>query len=416
MNKLSTIFVVLFTIIMATKTNAQIANFASPVIDPFGISIAPESGKLYETRATDFADLDNDGDYDLILVGETSDLSGYDTRFIGFQENVGTAESPMFTGKITDLVFYEINDISSSMEVSLSSGDFDLDGDIDIISLGQYGAVTRLFTNTGNKNEYKFSSDNIKVNVCDLQNLEFWTSVEAVDLDNDGDQDLVLCGAEKAYSNRSVYFYENNSTNNNIDFSKAPVKLFDIKDNSKYVNVSFHDLDGDMDHDCLIGLSNDFDDKKYYYAENIGDVTEFKFEDYIPQNFNLEVYDFIEKFSGHNLIDIDNNGTIDLFVNGGRDEAKIQYFDLIYFENKTVLNVDPSNQSEIQAIYPNPAKQVVYLDNEAEKIRVFNTQGKLMIELYQPSRKVSVKGLDTGLYYIQIFNKKHSFTKTFYKL
>jgi len=164
---------------------------------PNGIGIA---GTLHEKEIslTDvfqssvaWADYDNDGDLDLVL-------SGYDgtDRYCRIYQNSG---SP-------DYNFPWDQSLTGVSEGSLAWGDYDRDGDLDLLVTGLPGAevepVSILYRND---NETFISSGESLLGVR-------YSSVGWGDWDNDGDLDLALAGYNTSVSPfRHLIIYENDS-------------------------------------------------------------------------------------------------------------------------------------------------------------------------------------------------------------
>jgi hypothetical protein len=113
-----------FTYFENTGT-ATSPSFAAAVSNPFGLSIA-----LGVYMKLDFADLDQDGDMDLM-----TGVSFYDdTKNLLYFENTGTATAPNFASAVTNPFGLP----SSQAKGSCSFGDIDNDGDMDILSVHTY--------------------------------------------------------------------------------------------------------------------------------------------------------------------------------------------------------------------------------------------------------------------------------------
>ncbi len=112
-------------IFLENTGTATAPSFAAPVFNPFGIST------LVEQPFFDFADLDVDGDLDLVIAG--------DNRFsppleIEYLENTGTATAPAFASGQTGVLNF--GPISSGFSVP-ELADIDWDGDPDLFALGE---------------------------------------------------------------------------------------------------------------------------------------------------------------------------------------------------------------------------------------------------------------------------------------
>ncbi|MBI1183412.1 T9SS type A sorting domain-containing protein [bacterium] len=218
---------------------ASAPDFASSVANPFGLKAATIMG------APNLVDIDGDGDFDL-LAGE------YYGNF-EFFENIGTSSGPQFArpqknalglSKCRDLVFPTIADLDGDGDYDVLAGEFygnfqyfentgsktnpqfaaqvknpfgldslygynqpnladiDNDGDFDVLACDYYG-VMYFFENTGTATAPAFKK--AVPNAFNLNNpdktLAFPTTV---DLDNDGDLDVLvgtLFGIMRYYEN-----------------------------------------------------------------------------------------------------------------------------------------------------------------------------------------------------------------------
>lgn len=175
-------------------------------------------------------DLDGDGDYDLIY--------GTDAGLLYVYENTGTPQAPAFTYNAS---FFKIIKLDANAS-TVSFADYDKDGDYDFISGSWLGKVN-YFQNTGNSKRPAFAQTAMPF--TNLTTGSYNVPV-FVDLDKDGDQDIVsgnLSGKLTLFVNTNGTFSTNSSY-----FS--------------FVNVSggsypaFADLDGDGDYDLLVGAES----------------------------------------------------------------------------------------------------------------------------------------------------------------
>lgn len=138
-----------------------------------------------------WGDYDNDSDLDILLMGylEISDDSGR----VVFNEEV-TRIYQNNAGEFTDIEA----DLPGLYVGAADWGDYDNDGDLDLILCGASGSeyVTKLFNNDSGA----FNDTNIS-----LQEVRYG-SVAWGDYDNDGDLDLLLSGATSTISRITILY------------------------------------------------------------------------------------------------------------------------------------------------------------------------------------------------------------------
>lgn len=252
---------------------------------PFG----PQAGQSNVT----LIDIDNDGDYDY-FSGQ-----GYRQHQMYYAENRGTPEEPYFEHQGDT---YHYQDIYFGIPFNFDMGDIDEDGDYDLI-VCKHGGNIAYYENIGTSEEANF------VLVTDdflpqRDTTDWMETPELADIDNDGDLDLFLAGG---YAH--LYFFENLGTNSMPQFMQRYDTTF------FYVQHYFGgallgnsvDIDGDGDDD--IGLGRDL-----LINESIGDEIRFtKYERMLP--FVLGCF-----------VDMDADGDYDYLAPGS-------YSIIAYFEN-----------------------------------------------------------------------------------
>ena len=176
-----------------------------------------------------FADLDNDGDYDL-LIGEGP--SGISYAY----ENTGTANSPIWTEKPG----WDVPSVGKGAKPTFA--DLDNDGDHDLlVGEGPYGR-TFGYENTGNASSPIWTAKP----GWNLSSVGMGASPALADLDGDGDYDLLI-GERYGVS----FAYENTGSASSPNWTRK--NSWDSSDVGNAAGPAFADLDGDGDYDLLIG-------------------------------------------------------------------------------------------------------------------------------------------------------------------
>ena len=164
---------------------ATAPQFAAPVEDPFGLAVGDR-----RLPFPTFADLDDDGDYDLLLG--TSDyvyISYDDYTYAGklsYFENTGSATEAEFATAVDDPFGLE----ETNFLAAPTFGDIDGDGDLDLF-VGDYDeGVIQYFENIGTALIPSF--DSAEENAFGLVSVLTVSTPALADLDGDGDLDLMV--------------------------------------------------------------------------------------------------------------------------------------------------------------------------------------------------------------------------------
>ena len=196
-----------------------------------------------------FADLDNDGDQD-VLVGM------YPYGFTIYYENIGNAGNPVYGEPI-------INPFGLPTIAEFTSpafADIDADGDLDLF-IGDFpNGYTHYFENIGTKEAPVFAE--AVINPFGLTSTGFVSSPEFEDIDADGDLDVFI-----GIDTGDALYFENIGDASNPVFAAAVTNPFGLESVGGSSSHEFADLDGDGDLDALLGTK----DGLTFYFENVAD-------------------------------------------------------------------------------------------------------------------------------------------------
>jgi hypothetical protein len=177
--------------------------FAAPVTNPFSLLLNVVRGNSQPT----FADLDNDGDLDLVIGSEFNNSGSNEILF--YFENTGTVNAPVFAAPLENPFslnptgpFYEMNHAKLI--------DIDGDGDFDILVGTEYydgdyntpDGIFKYYENTGTASLPAFAAE--VENPFGLTGPQRGFAFDVADIDNDGDLDIVA-GEDGYYGNFFVW-------------------------------------------------------------------------------------------------------------------------------------------------------------------------------------------------------------------
>ncbi|CAH2572323.1 Dentin sialophosphoprotein [Planktothrix rubescens] len=291
------------------------------------------------------ADFDKDGDTDILLTGSSS--SG---RISKIYSNNGS-------GGFSENTNVSLTGVSYS---SVTTADFDNDGDTDILLTGQgsSGNISKIYSNNGSGG----FSENTNVSLTGVSN----SSVTTADFDNDGDTDILLTGSSS--SGRISKIYSNNGSGG---FSEnTNVSLTGVSNSS----VTTADFDNDGDTDILLtGRDSSSNISKIYSNNGSGGFSE---------NTNVSLTGV--SYSSVTTADFDNDGDTDILLTGSSSSGRISK---IYSnngsggfsENTNVSLTGVSNSSVTTADFDNDGDTDILLtgrDSSSNRIsKIYSNNG-----------------------------------------
>jgi hypothetical protein len=235
-----------------------------------------------------FADIDGDGDLDLLLANKIDPTDLQTSRVYRFV-NTGTVYQPVFrsSGAL---------ELEGLYHYAPAVADLDADGDLDAL-FGSWKANVALHRNDGTATEPEFVLvDSAYVTITRGSN----TTPALVDIDADGDLDLFIGEASGA-----INFYRNAGTPASPDFEFVSDRFNDI-DIGRRSYPAFADLDRDGDQDLIIGSEAN----GMVFYRNTGTPQEAVFVADSTVAIDAPI------MAAPVLVDIDGDGDLDLFSGG----------------------------------------------------------------------------------------------------
>ena len=299
---------------------------------------------------------------DLDSDGDPDLVIGYLNHALYYFENTGTPTNPNFTERsgATD----PVNGIHLGYNSSPTLIDLDADGDTDLI-VGVNSGHVSYFENTGTANVPGFTERTGATNPFDNITMGFFTTLTLADLDGDGDLDLAV-GDDDGDDAGVVHYYENIGTPANPDFVLRTGEANPFKDiDTGYQSTPvFVDLDNDNDADLVIGDGNG----DIFYFENTGTTTEAIF----TQRTNGD-NPFQGVNAGYNaalaFVDLDGDGNPDLVV--GKLDGGIVYFKNTGTHANPAFSPTSPAQPTTFTIYDNGGNDTLDLRTDPHDQRVY---------------------------------------------
>ncbi len=234
-------------------------------------------------RVVDYADLDNDGDLDLISGGEGS---------ITLNKNLGGN----FDGDTYIASGFNGGDI-----YSLTTADFDDDGDIDIAFSDPSSGKIYLIVNEGIDAVWPLYT------IYTSGTVPYSIKLDVLDFDADGDLDLISAN----FGSKDISFLRNDGQ---YTFTSLSVHT------SGYFPASIDK--GDIDGDGAIDIVYSATDQDVGNGE-IGWISYSGDGSTITPNTIINTQDDLVHFS---LVDIDGNGTLDILSGSSFNSGKVVWF------------------------------------------------------------------------------------------
>ena len=338
-----------------------------------------------------FVDLNEDGLEDLIVGNffRYKNLLNKEST-LAYYINTGSANDPVYT--FIDSDFANLSNENYGLRTVPSFGDLDNDGDQDMI-LGREDGTLVYYENTSTGGAPIFNTGivNYTDNLGATINVTSYSFPQLFDLDDDGLLDLIV--GNKAGTLR---YYRNIGTVNAASFEMTNDTLGNVLIPSSlpdaYASPHFF-----RNNDATFLYCGNFDGELVFYEDidgNIGNGQSFTLSN--ADQFDLDCGGYSSFF----VRDLNNNGRLEMYV--GQDHGGLYRFEH-----------DPNSQSSIEEIelhevllHPNPAADHVNLrsSHRMKQVLVIDLQGKELLEkeINATEATLSCQKLSQGVYLVLI--------------
>ena len=336
LNNYLKIFLLLFVL-----NNGIAQTFAPKQLNAFGLM---PFDTIEASIQINFADMDGDGDLDavhsvlgdFIIYDSTTIYDVASNVYVAMQENVGDAQNPSFAAIDT----LDLGVALPNAGFIASFEDITADGKPDIIASGDldsvFGFYLIFFENTSTGGDISFTR--MRADSIGLPPLpEGAYSPEFVDLNLDGDVDILISGSSFEEDSVAILFFGQNKGNltdpRYTGWFQDPYNFSFIEADT---NLWIHECEaGDLDNDGdidLVSWSWDLSGKAYFsFHENIAPAGGRPDYSSMPRVLDMPDTVFEEGATFFEFVDIDGDNDLDIFISGDS---------IHYYENISCFDIE----------------------------------------------------------------------------
>ena len=331
-------------------------------------------------------DVNADGKKDLLIANHGYFAEGDQEGKIAYLQNTGSSVSPSF--KVITRDYANLSSLKLQA-MSLTSGDIDNDGDLDLFVGSRDGNIHFLRNSAGPNQPLNISLGTPFF--FDIDVGQFSTP-QVYDLNKDGLLDLII-GEQQG----NINYFENTGTKENPTFSnKATVDTlggFGAQFTNPFHSYSYpyiFDYNGDNSLDLIVATGRGF----VYYLDNI-----------TPSKTKARKIDSLlvsqeERISAIPW-DFNNDQKMDLIVGAYRGGLNL-------FKNvssSVMVNINDEQKKQL-TLFPNPTTGLIHLENsELKNIRdyqVFDKIGRVVLSSnFSNSSFIDLQNINDGIYLIK---------------
>lgn len=359
---------------------------------------------IQDLRFVTTADMDGDGNVDILTCSPSENLVIWNKNTDGLGN------------------FSSNNIIANNATESIvtDAGDFDGDGDLDVVSANRSANTVAWYENLDGLGNFG-SEQTISTSVI---NARF---VLVIDIDGDNDMDVLGVSTGLA----RVFWFENLDGNGSFN---SGTELPGVAAGS--LSIDSKDIDGDGDFDVVVAATTQ---DRLYWNENTDGLGTFSQENAIDTRGSLVMAIYAEDLDADGDIDVasittdgevawyentDGLGTFgtaqiisldadngrgifiaDLDGDGDNDvlTASITGNKIAWYENLTILGVQ-ENTLQATILYPNPTSDFFTIATEASVsgIQLFNILGQEVKISIENKTSVSIATLSAGIYTVVV--------------
>ena len=381
--------------------------------------------------ATEFADVDDDGDQDVLITGNTSSPMATANLYLNDGNGIFTLSST--------------SSIEASFGGDVDFGDIDGDNDLDLIMTGK-NSMDELFVKL-----YSNNGSGVFSLVHGTSFIPVWlSSTEFIDIDNDNDLDLLICGEDTSNTSNTTLYLNNGSGS----YSAATGTPFS---GANFGNIAFGDTDNDGDQDILItGINPAGQNIAEFYLNNgssfslvastpfpgvslhsssfadfnndglidllhigssTGGLVGLIYENSGSNNFILvDSTTIAGSYNGSNMVsDFNGDNKLDIVTTGTSFILPVRA-PKIYFNQSIILSVSESNDVEAEInIFPNPSNGLINIEMDLESyldVEVYDLMGKSIFQRRYLDPDINIRlNIPSGIYLLYISNDNLGYSR-----